>query len=189
MKTLILIIATFLFTTIVFGQKETPKLPIDSNTSKITYSEVVTVDSLTSKQELYSRAREWFAKTYNSSKDVVQMEDKESGKIIGKAITQVYYKMLGMDHEHGHINYTITIAVKDGKYKYEITDLHHKGQLVQDGMSPSYGLCENMINSGTSRQKLYNYCLYVADKNIRNLIVDLKSAMNIKSTINSKENW
>lgn len=189
MKTFALVLFFLLSFMLSFGQKETPKLPIDSNTNKITYSEIINVDSLISKQELYSRAREWFAETYNSSKEVVQMEDKESGKIIGKAITQVYYKMFGTDHPHGYINYTISISVKDGKYKYEITDLHHKGQLVQDGMSPSYGLCENMINSGTSRQKLYNYCLYVADKNIKNLIVDLKFSMNIKSNKNTSEDW
>ena len=189
MKTFPLVLFLVFSFMLSFGQKETPKLPIDSNTNKITYSEVVTVDSLTSKQELYSRAREWFAKTYNSSKEVLQMEEKESGKILGKALIQVYYKMLGMDHEHGYINYTITIAVKDGKYKYEITDLHHKGQFVQDGMSPSYGLCENMINSGTSRQKLYNYCLYVADRDIKNLIIDLKSSMNLKSNKNTPEQW
>jgi len=189
MRTFTLFLFFLLSFMLSFGQKETPNLPIDSSTNKITYAEVINVDSLTSKQELYSRAREWFAKTYNSSKEVLQMEDKESGKIIGKALIQVYYKMLGMDHEHGYINYTITIAVKDGKYKYEITDLHHKGQFVQDGMSPSYGLCENMINSGTSRQKLYNYCLYVADRDIKNLIIDLKSSMNLKSNKNTPEQW
>ncbi|MFN4811913.1 MAG: DUF4468 domain-containing protein, partial [Bacteroidota bacterium] len=97
-----------------FGQKKTPSLPIDSSTSKITYSEVVYFDSLANKQELFSRAREWFAKAYKSSTNVIQMEDKESGKIIGKALMQVYHRALGSDQPSGYINYTISIYIKDG---------------------------------------------------------------------------
>ena len=43
-------------------------LPIDSTTGKITYTEVVKVDSIT-KDQLYSRALVWFTKTFKSAKD------------------------------------------------------------------------------------------------------------------------
>jgi hypothetical protein len=95
---------TLLSISSVLGQKETPKLPVDSSTNKITYSEVVYVDSLADKQELFSRTREWFAKTYNSSNNVIQMEDKENGKIVGKALIQVYHKVLGANYPSGYIN-------------------------------------------------------------------------------------
>lgn len=96
-----------LFNSVLFAQKETPKLPIDPETQKITYSEVVIVDSLSTKDELFSLAREWFAKAYNSSTNVLQLEDKENGKIVGKALMQVYYKSMGMTSPSGYINYTI----------------------------------------------------------------------------------
>jgi hypothetical protein len=170
-----------------FGQKETPQLPIDSSTSKITYSEVVYLDSLANKQELFSRAREWFAKAYKSSTNVIQMEDKESGKIIGKALMQVYYK----EFPYGYINYTISIYLKDGRYKYEFTDFHHTGQ----GRNvPDFGICEKMIKTtdrymGISYQKYYNYCLYQMDNNIKDLIKDLKAAMTTKATNSMKDDW
>ena len=172
---------------IVFGQKETPILPIDSSTNKITYSDVVYVDSLATKQELFSRAREWFAKAYKSSTNVIQMEDKERGTIIGKALMQVYYK----EFPYGYINYTISIYIKDGRYKYEFTDFHHTGQ----GRDvPDFGICEKMIKTsdkymGISYQKYYNYCLYHMDNNIKNLISDLKSAMTKKATNSKKDDW
>jgi hypothetical protein len=171
-----------------FGQKETPKLPIDSSTSKITYSEVVYFDSLANKQELFSRAREWFAKAYKSSTNVIQMEDKESGKIIGKALMQVYYK----EFPYGYINYTISIYIKEGRYKYEFTDFHHTGQ----GRDvPDFGVCEKMIKTSDkymgiiSYQKYYNYCLYQMDNNIKDLITDLKAAMTRKATNSKKDDW
>ena len=99
-----------------FNNKVTPKLPIDNSINKITYSEVVYVDSLANKEQLFSRAREWFAKAYKSSTNVIQMEDKESGKIVGKALMKVYHKALGLTYPSGYINYTISIYLKDGRY-------------------------------------------------------------------------
>lgn len=164
-----------------FGQTGTPKLPFDSLTNKIAYSDVVKVDSLISKQELISRAREWFAKAYKSSTNVIQMEDKEAGRIVGKALIQVYHKSLGTNYPSGDINYTISIYAKDGRYKYEITNFYHE----------TYGVCEKMINTtdkimGISYQKTYNYYLYQVDDNIKTLISDLKSAM--ASSSGSKNN-
>lgn len=196
MKKLILItIGIVLFEFNVFCQKENPKLPFDSLTNKITYSEAVFVDSLTNKQELFSRTREWFAKTYKSSTNVIQMEDKENGKIVGKALMQVYHKGLFSElYESGYINYTISIYIKDGRYKYEITDFYHKGQYIggkYNGRIPDYGVCENMINTkdktmGISNQKFYNYYLYQIDTNIKNLIIDLKTTISSK---NKKDEW
>jgi hypothetical protein len=179
----------------VLGQNVTPTLPIDSLTKKISYSEVIKVDSLESKMELYSKAREWFAKTYKSSSDVIQMDDRESGKLVGKALMQVYHKALGSTFPSGYINYTISIYIKDGRYKYEITNFYHTGQYVSGGNRiPDYGVCEKMINTtdktmGMSYQKTYNYYLYQMDNNIRDLIADLKKAMATKSTNSNNEDW
>jgi len=180
----------FLLISTAFGQKETSKLPIDSLTGKIVYSEVMHVDSSATRQELFSKAREWFAKAYKSSKNVIQMEDKESGKIVGKALMQVYYK----NRQDGYINYTISIQVKDGRYKYEVTDFYHTGQDVSGGSIPDFGLCEKMINTtdkyfGISMQKNYTSCLYQMDNNIKALISDLKFEMATKPQNTDKDKW
>lgn len=88
MKILIATIFTILIHYTGYSQN-TPNLPIDNETKLITYSEVIILDSTVNKSELYSRAREWFAKAFKSSKNVIQMDDKENGKIIGKALMQV----------------------------------------------------------------------------------------------------
>lgn len=58
-------------------------LPIDSATNSISYNEVVKAEGL-SKDNLYVKAREWFAVTAGSAQAVIQMDDKAAGKIIGK---------------------------------------------------------------------------------------------------------
>jgi hypothetical protein len=69
-------------------------LPVDSSGNTV-YTEVINLDS-TSKNDLYLRAKEWFAKTYKSSQSVIQMDDKEGGVISGKALTEFFCKFLGM---------------------------------------------------------------------------------------------
>jgi hypothetical protein len=94
----------FLIST-ALAQNEAHTFPIDSLTHKITYTEVVYLDSLTDKQEIFSRAREWFASAYKSSINVIQMDDKEGGKIVGKA--QILVEMttiFGEKSDAGYIN-------------------------------------------------------------------------------------
>lgn len=193
MKTSLLALFMLIFLA-PYAQNSTPNLPIDGESRRIVYTEVVQVDTSTTKNELYSRALEWFAKSYKSSKNVIQLEDKEGGKIVGKALMQVYHKALGKDYESGHINYTISIYLKDGRYKYDIINFHHTGQLVRNGGSiPSHGACEDMINTsrrqmGISYQKTYNYYLQQLDANMQVLIESLKKGMAITATP-TDDNW
>ena len=195
MKSLLTVLVVSLLSVVTFAQKETPNLPIDSTTKMITYTEVVHVDTSINKLESYSRAREWFAKQYKSSTNVIQMDDKESGKIVGKALMQVYHRALGSNHPSGYINYTISIYLKDGRYKYEITNFYHTGQYVGDGNRiDDYGPCEDMIHTkkkimGMSYQKTFNYYLLQLDDNIKLLIVSLKNSMNTKAIDNDKKDW
>jgi len=159
MKPAFLILSLF-----VFISGFTQSIHVDSATHLITYSEVVQADG--NQSELYSRAREWFAKTYNSSMKVIQMDSKE--KIVGKALTH-------MRKYYGYINYTISIYLKDGKYKYEVTDLYHTGEYAGDGVTiPDFGACEEMIGS---KKKKFVYYLTQSDNDIKSLIASLKESM------------
>lgn len=177
----------------LFGQTGTLNLPIDSVSGKITYKEVVFVDSLSNKQDLFSRAREWFAKAYKSSTSVIQMEDKESGKIVGKALIPVFYKYMG-SQPGGNINYTISIYLKDGKYKYEISDFYHTGINIGNYPLPDGGNCEKVMTEkkgmyGMSYNKTYELYLFQMDENIKSLVSDLKNYMKTKATNTKKDDW
>lgn len=195
MKKLLFLCALSLVSSMsVFGQNETLSLPTDSLTGKILYSGIVYVDSLVNKQELFSRTREWFAKIYNSSTDVIQMEDKESGKIIGKAKMQVTHIYLKRQQPGGYINYTISLYIKDGRYKYEITDFYHTGQYVGAFLIPDAGACEKIQNEkkgfgALSYKKSFELYLYQMDEKVKGLIISLKESLSAKSTNNKKNEW
>jgi len=120
------VLLSVLFTSVsIFASAQ--NLPVDPETKKITYTEVVETPGI-KQNDLYSRAQTWFAKTYGSSKSVLEIQDKENGKLMGKGITEVSFKNPPMGTRYGGIvRYTISVLVKDGKYKYSISDLFHEG--------------------------------------------------------------
>lgn len=134
MKKIFLIGILLLSSFFIFSEKKVWKdpnakglFPLDAN-GKIIYTEVIEMPNI-AKDALYSRAYEWFAKTFNSAQNVIQMQDKEAGKIIGKGIFDDMNSPgpLGMAGVKGYMKFTISIYLKDGKYKYEITDFVHEG--------------------------------------------------------------
>lgn len=168
---------------------ESPKVPvnltIDEKTNKITYTGIVELPSEIDKDQLYSRGVAWFATTYNSAQNVLQMQDKENGKLIGRALFDVYHKGIGMTFESGHINYTISLFFKDNRYKYEITDFMHTSN-IESGMIKTS--CDEMrFSTKKLYTKVYNYYFEQLDNNMKSLIIDLKQFMNKQSE--SDDDW
>ncbi|MGI4736112.1 MAG: DUF4468 domain-containing protein [Janthinobacterium lividum] len=98
-------------------------LPVDSTTRRITITQVVEVPGV-SKTELYSRAREWFAKTFSSSKAVLEMDDREAGKLVGTFNGPLKLASgvgVGLDMLLWR---SIQVDMKDGKYRYTFTNFN-----------------------------------------------------------------
>ncbi len=111
--------------------------PVDEK-GEIIYSEVVKVDSSNYK-ELYVRAHEWFADTFKSAKDVIQLDDKEAGKIVGKGNVEVSdnnnHNSLVYLPWTGTVDFTVEIQTKDARYKYafsKFTYTNDEGGYAED---------------------------------------------------------
>jgi hypothetical protein len=107
-------------------------------------SEVIEVPGA-SADELFNRAYEWFASTYNNANEVLQIKDRDSYTLIGKALFSYEAPMLyGSDMVRGTISYTIEVKTKQGRYRYEIGDFIHDSYsdqydvgLITDAPEPS----------------------------------------------------
>jgi len=91
---------------------------------KIVFEGVVKTDSTLTKQEIYSRAREWLVNSFVSGKAVLQLDDKAEGKIMGDGRTKFTYvrdpgAVLVAMQEFKY-QFTIKIEVRDGRYKYQV---------------------------------------------------------------------
>lgn len=117
MKKPILICLMALMAIAAKAQKIAP--PIDSITHKITYQGVVQANG--NKDALYDKGLNWLAIAFKSSNDVIQIKDKENGKIVGKWVIQPAEEKIGL------VSATITLLFKDGRFKYIITDLYYEG--------------------------------------------------------------
>jgi hypothetical protein len=103
------------------------KLPIDPDTKRITYAEVVQMPGM-SQAELYTRAKLWFAEAFKSAKDVVQADEKDAGLVQGEAWSPMQAHFMGKNMPASNIQlwYTVKLACREGRYRYEITDFKYK---------------------------------------------------------------
>ena len=125
------------------------QLPINNSTNLIEFEEIVAVEGM-SKNDLYYKAKEWFARTFNSANDVVQMENIESGKIIGKGISDIIVNFLGSKTKE-MLHYTLILSVKDGRYRLKLTNFYF--QVYPD---PTIDNLSKMPAEGLVIDLLYN---------------------------------
>jgi hypothetical protein len=93
----------------------------------LSFSEVVPVEGA-SAAELYNRGKVWFAKAFVSSNNVLQVQDKEAGTLVGKGSHSYEPNtMMGSACSRGHLGFTVTVQLKDGRYRYEVSDFTHTG--------------------------------------------------------------
>lgn len=87
------------------------------------YTEVVLLDSTYKKDMLYRNAKLFFANISKSAKDVLQYDEREEGRVIGKGSFQLTGHqsiLLSTVTETRITNYTLEISCKDGRYKYRL---------------------------------------------------------------------
>lgn len=192
-KRLLLALALLSAAPAAYAQKEklkeydgevTPALPIDPDSHLVAYTGVVDVAGATQAQ-LYSRAYEWVAKNFKSAQDVIQMQDKESGKIIAKGTVKAYVKK----YDQGYNFFTLSIYVKDDKYKYDITNFRNEHKVPPSrygGGDYSMGNFEQekpsfqMAMMNGRIQKSWNILRYNNDLEMKAQIASLEAAMTAK---------
>lgn len=155
----------------------------------ITYSEVVEVPSM-KKDQLYANARLWFVNSFKSAKDVLQVQDKETGELVGKGWfeEQITIKMMGSWKYMAQYYFKMSVFVKDGKYKYTITDIDNTS--IKGNDNSAFGLLYTSIDPKTRKWPMYSESkhrdIYLTIKEASNnriklLIDDLKKNMIAKS--------
>jgi len=70
-------------------------------------------------EEAFDASMEWVAKSFVSANTVIQLQNKEQGKIILQAVGSYYYDILNT-HLVSY-RYTLSITIRDNKSKYEFT--------------------------------------------------------------------
>ena len=112
----LLLFVFFLVAGNTFGQK----IVFPMKDSAIVFTELVENKSL-NKAAMYKNVKVWFAEYFNSAKDVLQMDDKELGIILGKGLGTFDIKLAGGTSVG--IKWTIKVETKDNKCKMTVYDI------------------------------------------------------------------
>lgn len=163
------------------------EFPVDSSSGKITYTEVVIVDSSTTKDVLYSNAREWSAKAFKSVQHVIQIDDKDDGTIVLKGSFETSINCRAIIGPSDYVEFTMTIYTKDFRYKYIITDLILNTRLA-NGDSRTV-----VIEASAKRPKFFMPKRWLAtqqiiDQRIIDIIASLKTSM-LSTKIKKEKDW
>lgn len=155
---------------------------------KVVYTEVIIVDSA-SKNDLFVRAKIWLADKYKSANDVTQFSDKEAGELVAKGNLTIYWYTKGLISVATPVTvwHTFKISVKDGKYKYEVSEFkgtyHMTGYGYSTGQDVDFPITNAYMKMNDKNQKLHVQTLHGFDDKIKGLIESLKIAM-VKPTSN-----
>ena len=91
-----------------------PKLDVPLTNEQMSHQ--VIFNTSTAKNEVFDIALEWMAKTFVSSKAVIEHKDKPSGKIIGKGYLTMPLDAMGMSVPIQY-HFTLSIEIKEGRYR------------------------------------------------------------------------
>ncbi|MBL4755781.1 MAG: DUF4468 domain-containing protein [Flavobacteriales bacterium] len=159
---------------------EIPEFAIDETTKLVVYNEVVQQKG--TKGELYDKALAWAMKFYKSPSNVLRERDKENAKLVARSRFYTFYTdpKKGTKTRMGTIEYTLTFAFKEGRYRYEITKINYKAQ--------SYQGVEQWIDGN---KKEYNYAtasyLVQVDEELKKVVADFKAS--IAKVEKAAESW
>lgn len=163
-----------------------PKMPIDEATNLITYTDVVEEPGM-NKDTLYNRALRWFKSYYKNPVEAIKKQDPEGRVIEGGYRFTIQRPEPGSKKqpapmvEAGIVNYKIKVMCKDGKFKYEITNMSWK--------QTSYYPIERWMDDKASNYDP-NYALYLrqTDEFIKDLVKSLERFIETEP-VKKKDDW
>jgi len=160
-------------------------LVIDSATNLITYYGVVEQEESGS-DSLYFRAKRWAAA--NLGKDIKIEVDKRNQKItyVGSIPAYAYLNKYSK-RSIGTFEFKLSFLIKEGRYKYQITNLVHEGLKPADGGKGPRNYFEYYYSSTTKVRENDNI-LRNADKDILKLIESIKLALR-EPIIVDEDDW
>jgi hypothetical protein len=148
-------------------------LPYDADTHLIAYQGVIEAPGV-SKDQLYTRAYDWMLRTFRTSNNVVQK--KESDQVVGSGV----WPIILFHQDAGYVIHTLTVYVKDGRYKYVLSNLSHQSNNADLQNFRSGGPLEQpevSLNPLLGGKKQWNNVRQQANSEAQTLVTNLQAAM------------
>jgi hypothetical protein len=182
MRNLFLFIIFLFISNVVIAQdKLLGILPLKNG--KVTYSDEIQLQGV-SKDEIYTRTKHWFINTYSSGKDVIQLDDKENGEIIGKACFKEKWPLSFYTSMSVNVWKTIKIQIQNNHVRFEISDFRLKNYylLSQNQSITDVGI---PLEEWNKRHNSRNMKFYPKiNEQVNNIIKSFENAIELKQNDN-----
>jgi hypothetical protein len=120
-----IIFAALLFSALsLSAQDNTSICPVDTDTKLITYKEVVEVPGKTG--ELFNRSIEWVNTQYKNPTEATKVRNPATGLIEIIHRIELTRDEKGIIRPAGIVDYSMKLEMKDGRYRYTITNFNYK---------------------------------------------------------------
>lgn len=172
------------FNVAVLAQTEetSVRLPMDEKSGLVSYKSV-NESAGTPAGELYRRSLRWANSYYKNPADVIRERDSLAGKVVCKA----RYKIMnpadkkGLQTDGGIVMYTLTLQFKEGRYRYEMTEINWK--------QTSYYPIEKWMDKKDPYYKPeFEYYLQQVNDESRKIIKSLEESMKV-GEVQVKDTW
>lgn len=111
----------FLFSTLIYSSVFAQIVPVDDETGKIMYRDVVEEEG--GKQDFFIRAVEWINGYYPNPFQVTKTRDADTGEIEGLHRFKITNTLDdGTEADAGVIQYEFLLQFKEGRYRYTLTN-------------------------------------------------------------------
>lgn len=149
---------------------------------EVCYTDIISCEGKT-KDILYQSIRSWFVDNFVNSDAVLKMDDKESGRMMGKGSCVATW-INGVNSHEVTFKFTLKIDVKDNKVRYKVYDILcvDKSLMLLGDLNDyqtynvNLGTCYDNIEDG-KRLKYNKRFLMNSNNNIKLLIINtLKDA-------------
>jgi hypothetical protein len=150
------------------------------------FQDVVRVEGA-SKDQLYSAALAWFGQTFVSGKEVLQIQDRDGGTLVGRPLFKYEpVALVASNGIRGVVRYTITLEFKDDRYRYALSSFTHEGNPLNPGGQFSFGVitsdkqCPRKVfgPSPSVREKTWQDLQAKTQSEAENIVASLKTKLN-----------
>lgn len=161
---------------------------LQENKAQINFEWVFISDSVGfTKDVLYNKTKVFIAENYKTTKNIIQEDNKETGLVIIKGITNVKTHFALKDVNY-YFRHQINFFIKDNKYKVIIKNIECELVTCHGTIWPNISLIEYPKNNGMwitgISEKRYNIILVELKRNIQLELDNYIKTINIIET-----NW
>jgi len=171
----LVIAALILLPGMVMAQSDTQPLTMRMRDGKIYFDNTYSLDAKLKKEELFSRASNWFKDAFPYPDKSVDVSDDKKGEISGAGIFKIVTSSSG---NYYWIRFKVNIVVHNATYELKLYDIYEKP--IESGISNEYSKIEYRwwdFRQGKPWSAEDKTLFNGLDKNINETMASLETAM------------